>query len=267
MPATPITACDATTVTLPDGRVVLAFGGCNYLGLANHPRVLRAVIEATTRYGLSTTASRETTGNAEPHEALERELAAFLGVERTLLVPDGYLANIAACQGAQAAGCRHAVLDSRAHASMKDAAIAAGLRVSCFDHADADSLAGVLEALRKAGGRDAHPTEMNSGGDGHPTGASAVVMTDGVFTVDGEPAPLAALLQTLGPGDRLLIDDCHGLCVLGSGGRGSLAHANLTDRRVIITSSLAKGLGCAGGIVAGSAADIAKCSLSTAYIC
>lgn len=252
MPATPIAACDSTTVTLPDGRVVLSFGGCNYLGLANHPRVLRAVAEATARFGLSTTASRETTGNAEPHDALERELGAFLGVERALLMPDGYLANIAACQGFKAAGCNHAVLDSRAHASMTDAALAAGLRVAIFDHADTDSLAGVLETIRYK----AHGSEIR-----------ATVMTDGVFTADGEPAQLAALLDTLGPHDRLLVDDCHGLGVLGPGGRGSVAHAHLTDHRVVITSSLAKGLGCAGGVIAGSASDIERCEHATAYVC
>lgn len=265
MPATPIAACDATTVTLPDGRVVLSFGGCDYLGLSSHPRVVRAVVEATARYGLSSNASRETTGNAEPHDALERALASFLGAERALLAPDGYLANIAACQGLAAAGFTQAVLDGRAHVSMADAARAAGLVITRFDHADADSLAGVLEAVRRGGGRDARPTH-----DARPAGG-VIVLTDGVFTADGEPAPLASYLRALRPTDRLLVDDCHGLGVLGPGGRGSTAQAGIADPhpdpRVIITSSLAKGLGCAGGVVAGTLADIARCARASAYFC
>lgn len=250
MPSTPILACDATTVTIPiglcGGRAILSFGGCNYLGLANHPRVAEAVREATARFGLSSTASRETTGNTAPHDALEHDLAAFLRVERALLVPDGYLANIAACQGLRARGVTHAVLDARAHVSMADAAAAAGLMITRFAHADADALTLALGAIRP--GR-------------------AVVMTDGVFTADGEPAPLRALLDALGEADRLLVDDCHGLGVLGPGGRGSVAHWGLTDPRILITSSLAKGIGVAGGVVAGTLGDIAGCAAATAYVC
>jgi 8-amino-7-oxononanoate synthase len=253
MPATPLAACDATTVTLPDGRVVLSFGGCNYLGLANHPRVVQAVVNATVRFGLSSTASRETTGNAQPHDTLESELAAFLGIEQALLTPDGYLANIVACQGLAAAGCTIALLDGRAHVSMSDAARTAGLEVTFFDHADPASLVRTLEAVR--GGRD----DRSAGG--------AVVMTDGIFTADGEPAPVSDYLRALRPTDRLLIDDCHGLGVIGPEGRGSAAHASAADPRIVITSSLAKGLGCAGGIVAGSRVDVYRFAESAAYVC
>ena len=246
MPATPLAACDATTVTMPDGRVLISFGGCNYLGLAADARVIGAVGAATARFGLSSTASRETTGNAAPHDALERDLAAFLGVERALLVPDGYLANIAACQGLAAGGCTHAVLDSRAHVSMADAARTAGMSIARFDHGDAGSLARCLAAIRPA---------------------RAVVMTDGVFTADGEPAPLIEYLEALGGGDRLLVDDCHGLGVLGPCGRGSVAYWGLRDARVIITSSLAKGIGVAGGVGGGAGDEVARCARATAYVC
>ena len=246
MPATPFAACDATSITLPDGRTVTAFGGCNYMGLSNHPRVRRAAAEAMERYGLSSTASREPTGNAVPHDLLEAELAGFLRVDRALLVPDGYLANISACQGLAAAGCTHAVIDSRAHASMPDASRTAGLAISRFEHADPVSLASALAAIRP--GR-------------------AVVMTDGVFTADGEPAHLDELLDQLAPDDRLLVDDCHGLTAIGPGGRGSVAHAGLDDPRIVITSSLAKGFGAAGGVVAGRHDDIARCARAVAYVC
>ncbi len=231
---------------MADGRRVVAFGGCNYLGLANHPAVVRAVRDGLDRFGLSSTASRETTGNAAPHELLEHELADFLRVERVLLVPDGYLANIAACQGLARSGLGCALIDERGHPSLIDAARTAGIDVGAFAHADPRSLVRALDALRPS---------------------RAVVMTDGVFTADGEPAPIADLLAVLGPADRLLVDDCHGLGVLGPAGRGSVAHAGVNDPRIVVTSSLAKGIGCAGGIVAGAETDIDHCRAASAYVC
>ena len=246
MPAPAFQASDATTVTLADGRVVVSFGGCNYLGLASHPAVVDAVRVALEVFGLSATASRETTGNATPHESLELELAEFLNVERALLVPDGYIANIAACQGFAGRGVSVALIDERGHASLADAARTAGLRVVRYDHACPESVA---EALRTA----------------RPS--AAVVMTDGVFTADGELAPVADLLGELGAHDWLLVDDCHGLGTVGRGGRGSVAEARLDDPRVVVTSSLAKGLGGAGGIVAGSGSFVTHCHRSSGYIC
>ncbi|MDQ7014659.1 MAG: pyridoxal phosphate-dependent aminotransferase family protein [Planctomycetota bacterium] len=231
---------------MADGRRVVSFGGCNYLALANHPAVVRAVRDGLDRFGLSSTASRETTGNAAPHELLEHGLADFLRVERVLLVPDGYLANIAACQGLARSGLSCAIIDERGHPSLVDAARTAGLGVGTFAHADPRSLVRALDALRP--GR-------------------VVVMTDGVFTADGEPAPIADLLEALGPADRLLVDDCHGLGVLGPAGRGSVPHAGVHDPRIVVTSSLAKGIGCAGGIVAGTETDIDHCRAASAYIC
>ncbi|MFG0242307.1 MAG: aminotransferase class I/II-fold pyridoxal phosphate-dependent enzyme [Phycisphaerales bacterium JB054] len=246
MPAPAFQASDATTVTLADGRVLVSFGGCNYLGLASHPAVVDAVRGALEVFGLSATASRETTGNATPHESLERELADFLRVERVLLVPDGYIANIAACQGFAGRGVSVALIDERGHASLADAARTAGLRIVRYDHASPESVA---EALRTA----------------RPS--AAVVMTDGVFTADGELAPVANLLGELGPSDWLLVDDCHGLGTVGRGGRGSASEAGLDDPRVVVTSSLAKGLGGAGGIVAGSDLFVTRCHRSSGYIC
>jgi len=246
MPAPAFQASDATTVTLADGRVVVSFGGCNYLGLASHPAVVNAVRSALELFGLSATASRETTGNATPHEALERELADFLNVERALLVPDGYIANIAACQGLAGLEVSVALIDERGHASLADAARTAGLRIVRYDHACPESVARALRTARPS---------------------NAVVMTDGVFTADGEIAPIADLLSELGADDWLLVDDCHGLGTVGRGGRGSVAEARLDDPRVVVTSSLAKGLGGAGGIVAGSGSFVTHCHRSSGYIC
>jgi 8-amino-7-oxononanoate synthase len=232
-------------VTYADGRTLLSFGGCNYLGLANHPAVIAAIGQATARYGLSSSASRETTGNAASHEALELELADFLGLERVLLVPDGYTANIAALQ-ALAGVVTHALIDARAHVSLRDAAHTAGLQLLSFQHRDPRSLAAALRTIRP--GR-------------------AAVLTDGVFTAHGACAPIAELLAALGPDDRLVVDDCHGLGVLGPGGQGALARLGIRDQRIVVTSSLAKGLGCAGGMVAGADATISRSVRATAYVC
>src|SRR4051812_18451295 len=127
----------ATTITV-DGRELLAFGGCNYLGLAHHPAVLGAVREGLQRYGISTTASRETTGNTAAHDALEHELASFLQQEAAILTAEGYTANIAV---AQALSENHgvALIDARAHRSLRSAANAAGMQVFEYEHLNADS--------------------------------------------------------------------------------------------------------------------------------
>lgn len=238
-------ACSATAIELA-GRRVTSFGGCNYLGLAQHPGIVRAARDAMARYGLSTTASRETTGNTLVHAELESAVTAFCGHEAGLLVPDGYTANITAMQALARMGVRTAVLDERAHASLRDAAQAAGMRVSTFAHLDAT---------------DAHAALRNCEG-------TAVLATDSVFSANGALAPSAALLESLRPGDHLLLDDCHGLAVLGREGRGTPDHLGLRSDRLVVTVTLAKGLGCAGGLVMGprNLVDTAT-RHATAYIC
>lgn len=245
MPAPPFDAATATTVTTSDGRTLVTFGGCNYHGLAHHPRVVRAAQDALARFGVSASASRETTGNARPHELLEREAAAFLGAESALLVPDGYTANVAA---AQAAARTHgvALLDERAHASLHDAAAAAGLQTLVFRHCDADQAAAMAAEHAEHG---------------------VVAMVDGVFAADGRIAPLRSLLAALPDDGLLIVDDCHGFLTLGPGGRGTVAHLGLVDARLAVTTTLAKGLGCAGGIVAGPRCFVDRARRTTAYVC
>lgn len=219
----------ATTITV-DGRELLAFGGCNYLGLAHHPAVLGAVREGLGRFGISTTASRETTGNTVVHDKLEQELAAFLGQEAAILLAEGYTANIAV---AQALCRRHgvALIDARAHKSLRSAATAAGMQVFEYEHLNADSAAWLIRQYGDQG---------------------VAIFTDGVFAADGAVAPVAELLAVL-PKQRstLVVDDCHGFCVLGGRGEGTVAQAGVTDPRVCITTTLAKGMGCYGGAVIG----------------
>lgn len=245
MPNIPTDSCDATSITRGD-RTLLSFGGCNYLGLAHHPSVIRAVQQAAEIYGLSSSASRETTGNARPHAQLEDELTNFCRHERGLLVPDGYTANLAALQGLEHLGIRHALIDIRAHASLKDAARLGGLRIHYYDHLDAGHAAHLIGQFD----------------------ASCVVMTDSVFTTDGDLAPAHQLLGTLRKDDWLLLDDCHGFAVLGEQGRGMPDSIGLQSDRLIVTTTLAKGLGCAGGMVMGPKAPVESArSHSIAYRC
>lgn len=245
MTAPPIDACTATTAEL-NGRTVITFGGCNYLGLAQHPGVVAAAAGAMARYGLSTSASRETTGNTRVHQDLEEMLAAFCGHPAGLLVPDGYIANLAAMQGLALLGVRDAVIDRRAHPSLRDAAGMAGIRIHPFAHADATDAARAIGAC----------------------GGPAVLMTDSVFAADGGMAPASDLLAALRDGDRLLLDDCHGFAVLGRDGRGLADHAGIASDRLVVTTTLAKGLGCGGGVVMGERRLIdAMRNGATAYIC
>lgn len=245
MPNIPTDSCNATTIYRGD-QALVSFGGCNYLGLAHHPDVVRAVQQAAVRYGLSSSASRETTGNARPHADLENELTRFCGHESGLLVPDGYTANLAALQGLKELGVRHALIDQRAHASLHDAATLGGMQIHAYNHLDAGHAAHLLCTLN----------------------GSCVILTDSVFTTDGDLAPAHALLGMLRADDWLLLDDCHGFAVLGDHGRGIANALGLISDQMIVTTTLAKGLGCAGGIVMGSSVPIESArNLSIAYRC
>ncbi len=245
MPNIPTDSCDATTITR-EGRLYLSFGGCNYLGLAHHPRVIQAVQEAAPIYGLSSSASRETTGNARPHALLESQLTRFCGHESGLLVPDGYTANLAALQGFEKLGVTHALIDTRAHASLKDAARLGGMQIQYFDHLDAPHAGELLRSINGA----------------------CVVLTDSVFTTDGDLAPAPELLGVLRPQDWLVLDDCHGFCVLGDQGRGTPNALRIESSQLVVTTTLAKGLGCAGGMVMGSSTLVESArSSSIAYRC
>ncbi len=245
MTAPPIDACTATTADL-HGRRITTFGGCNYLGLAQHPRVLAGAAGAIARFGLSASASRETTGNTRVHEELETSVTAFCGHPAGLLVPDGYIANLTAMQALARLGFRDAVVDERAHASIRDAAAVAGMRAHPHRHLDATDAARVLCDCP----------------------GPAVIATDSVFAANGAMAPALELLKALRPDDRLMLDDCHGFGVLGSQGRGLADHLGLRSDRLLVTTTLAKGLGCAGGIVMGPTEFVSVArARSTAYIC
>ncbi len=232
-PRIAIAASTARTIVI-DGREYLFFGGCGYLALAHDPRVLAALAEGGARYGVSSGAARETTGNVEDHEALEREIAAALELEDALLLPEGACASLALGESL-ADEFRTAIADHEAHPTLLHAARSSAIPLATYSGADA-----AVAAIEASDG-------------------NIVIWTDGVFPVAGRSPPLARLLGALPAGRGLLVvDDCHGFGVLGRRGRGALEEAGICDPRAVVIGTLSKALGTYGGFVAGSRGRIAN---------
>jgi 8-amino-7-oxononanoate synthase len=219
----------------PAESALLDLAGNDYLGLARHPRVVRAGADACLRWGAGATGSRLVTGSTALHAELEAELADFTGFEAALVFASGYAANLAAVTALTNAGTL-LVSDAGNHASLIDGCRLSRARTEVVRHADP-------EAVRKALA-------------GH--GGEAVVVSDAVFSVDGDAAPLPSLAAACrAHGAALLLDDAHGLGVLGEGGRGSAHGAGLAGAPdVVCTATLSKALGAQGGVVLGPAAVI-----------
>ena len=221
----------APTVLL-DGQPVLLLCSNNYLGLADHPRLRRAAADAALSLGTSAGASRLLSGSMSIHFELEQRLAAFKGTEAALLFGSGYLANT----GAIAALARQGEVvcsDELNHASIIDGCRLAGAETFVYRHADAEHLEW---GLRRAAGR------------------ASLIVTDGVFSMDGDVAPLSELSDLARRHRcRLMVDEAHATGCLGPGGRGSVAAAGLTDEVDVIVGTLGKALGGYGAYVCGSA--------------
>jgi 8-amino-7-oxononanoate synthase len=225
-----------------DGRTVLLLCSNDYLGLACHPEVRAAAADAATRWGAGAGASRLISGNMEPHRELERRIAAFKGVEAALLFGSGYLANTGAIP---ALAPRGSVVfsDELNHASIIDGCRLARAETFVYRHLDLEHLAW---GLREAGG-----------------GASLIV-TDGVFSMDGDVAPLPELLGLARDhGARLMVDEAHATGALGPGGRGSVAAAGLAGEVDVVIGTLGKALGSYGAYACGSA-ELVEYLLNTA---
>ncbi|BCK66511.1 8-amino-7-oxononanoate synthase [Streptomyces libani subsp. rufus] len=216
----------------PADSPLLDLASNDYLGLARHPEVTRGAAAAAHRWGAGATGSRLVTGSTELHARLEAELAAFCGFEAALVLSSGYAANLAAVTALTAPGTL-VVSDAGNHASLIDGCRLSRARTEVTPHADP-------EAVRTA----------LTGHDGR-----ALTVTDAVFSVDGDAAPLPALAEVgRSAGAALLVDDAHGLGVLGDGGRGALWAAGLAgDGDVVTTVTLSKSLGSQGGAVLGPA--------------
>lgn len=227
-----VAAVDGAWVVM-DGRRLLNFASNDYLGLAQHPRLREALVDAARRWGVGATAAHLLGGHRAPHEALEQALAEWTGRERALLFSSGYLANI----GVLVALLRDGDLclqDKLNHACLIDGARLSGSTLKRYVHADAASARRQLEAMPEA---------------------AALLATDGVFSMDGDVAPLTELAALCREhGATLHVDDAHGIGVLGRDGAGSLVEAGLSqDDAPVLMATLGKALGSAGAFVAGSA--------------
>lgn len=216
-------------VVAVDGREVLNFSGNDYLGLAGDARLRAAAHAALDRYGTGSGASPLVSGHQRPHDEVERRFARFCGLPRALLFGSGYLANL----GILTALCdRHAEIfaDRLNHACLNDGALLSRARFTRYPHGDVAALERQL--------RDS-PAPVR------------VVATDAVFSMDGDVAPLEALASLCGRyGAWLVIDDAHGLGVLGARGRGALERFALPPGRLVYMATLGKALGGYGAIVA-----------------
>jgi 8-amino-7-oxononanoate synthase len=216
-----------------DGQECLAFCSNDYLGLAQHPHVVAAFAEAARRWGVGSGASHLVCGHSTEHHALESELAGFVGRPRALLFSAGYMANLAL--GSVLAERGDAVFEDRLnHASLLDAGLASGARFARYPHANAAALRAKL-ARR---GNTMH----------------CLVFTDGVFSMDGDVAPLRELAQACREAQAtLVVDDAHGFGVLGKTGAGSVEAAGLTTDDVpLLMCTLGKAAGTFGAFVAGN---------------
>lgn len=214
-----------------DGQPLLAFCNNDYLGLANHPEVIKAWRAGAERWGVGGGASHLVIGHSGPHHALEEALAEFTGRPRALLFSTGYMANLGAVTALVGQG--DTVLEDRLnHASLLDAGLLSGARFNRYLHNDAESLASRLE---KACG-------------------NTLVVTDGVFSMDGDLADLPALARVArARGAWLMVDDAHGFGPLGANGGGIVEHFGLSQDDVpVLVGTLGKGFGTAGAFVAGS---------------
>jgi 8-amino-7-oxononanoate synthase len=222
------------SVTL-DGRPVLLLCSNNYLGLADRAEVREAAAAAALRWGAGAGASRLISGNMEPHRELERRLAAFKGYEAALLFGSGYLANTGVI--ATLAGRGEVVFsDELSHASIVDGCRLSRAETFVYRHGDVEHLGW---GLRQAGER------------------AALIVSDGVFSMDGDVAPLPELLELARRhGARLMVDEAHATGAVGPGGRGSVSAAGLSGEVDVVVGTLGKALGSYGAYVCADAGTI-----------
>ncbi|MCZ8130195.1 MAG: 8-amino-7-oxononanoate synthase [Steroidobacteraceae bacterium] len=226
------------TVAVIDGRELVSFCGNDYLGLARDPRVAESLVAAARRWGTGSGASHLVTGHHAEHHALEEELAAFVGRPRAALFSTGYMANLAVGTTLVGRG-DHVYEDRLNHASLLDAGWLSGARFERYPHGDAQALDARLAALRASG-----------------DDREALVLTDGVFSMDGDLAPVRELARACRAHRAwLAVDDAHGLGVLGDRGGGTLETCGAgRDEVPVLVGTLGKAFGTFGAFVAGSEA-------------
>jgi len=215
-----------------DGKNVLNFCSNNYLGLANHPKIVEAAKEATKKYGVGPGAVRTIAGTMDLHVKLEQRLAKFKGAEDVITFQSGFTANLGTIPAL--VGKEDVIFSDRLnHASIIDGCRLSGAKIVAYEHNDA----GALEDAIKE-----HSSKYRR----------ALIVTDGVFSMDGDVAPLPALYEVAQKYDILfMVDDAHGEGVLGKGGRGIVDHFNLHGKIDVEVGTMSKAFGVVGGMVAG----------------
>ena len=216
-----------------DGKKVLNFCSNNYLGLANHPKVTAAAQQAIQKFGVGPGAVRTIAGTMDLHLELEKKLAAFKGVESAIIFQSGFCANVAVLPAL--VGKEDVIFsDELNHASIIDGCRLSGAKIIRYAHCNVDDLDRVI--------REAKGTYQR-----------AVIITDGVFSMDGDIAPLDQLYEVAKKHDIILmVDDAHGEGVIGKGGRGIVDHFNLHGKVDVEIGTLSKAFGVMGGVIAGN---------------
>lgn len=215
-----------------DGKLLMNFASNDYLGLAADKALVSAACEAAGAYGVGSGASALISGYSPAHQRLEQELAEFLQRDRVLLCVSGYHANLAV--PTSLAGRDDVIVQDRlCHASLIDGARLSGAELRRYPHCDIEGLA----------------RQLDRGARGN-----SLVVTDGVFSMDGDSAPIRALAELCGArGAWLVVDDAHGIGVTGPGGRGSVLEQGLAQDEVpVLVGTLGKAFGCSGAFIAGS---------------
>jgi glycine C-acetyltransferase len=215
-----------------DGKSVLNFCSNNYLGLANHPKLVEAAKEATKKYGVGPAAVRSIAGTMDLHVQLEQRLAKFKGAEDVITFQSGFTANLGTIPAL--VGKEDVIFSARLnHASIIDGCRLSGAKIVAYEHNDPSALE---DAIKE------HASKYRR----------ALIVTDGVFSMDGDVAPLPALYEVAQKYDILfMVDDAHGEGVLGKGGRGIVDHFNLHGKVDVEVGTMSKAFGVVGGMVAG----------------
>ena len=226
----PLNENEGTEVVFQGNRLIMC-GSNNYLGLTTHPKVREAAIDAIKRFGTSCTGSRFLNGTLALHEQLEHELAEWVGKDATLVFSTGMQTNLGTIS-ALIGRDDIVILDKDDHASIVDGARLGYGKIERYRHNDMNHLERVLKSL--------------------PEGPGKLIAVDGMFSMEGDLAPLKEIVPlTRQYGARLMVDDAHGMGVLG-GGRGTSAHLGVTDQVDLIMSTFSKSFASLGGFIAGS---------------
>jgi len=225
----PLDDTEGCVVTIGDKRLVMA-GSNNYVGLTTHPKVRQAAIEAIEKYGTSCTGSRFLNGTLALHHQLDQRLAEFIGKEAALCFSTGYQTNLGTISAVVGKG-DVAITDKDDHASIVDGCTFSQGTMKRFRHNDPDHLKYVLENVKDATGK--------------------LVIVDGVYSMGGDVAPLPQIVEICkSNGARLMVDDAHGLGVMGKG-HGTVAHFGLTREVDLIMGTFSKSFASLGGVIAG----------------